>query len=94
VLVVGSATTVPAKSRKRSKSHYTWGYFEEGTEEFSVGARTKQVFCLFCTPTSRAAKDAINGRPDSMLSHLRDCLVAPADVGSVASESSDSGRKH
>jgi len=29
-----------------------------------------------------------------MLSHLRDCLAALADVRSVASESSDSGRKH
>jgi len=94
VLVVGSATTGPATSRKLSKSRYTWGYFEEGTEEFSVGARAMQVFFLFCTPTSRAAKDAIHGRLDAMPSHLRDCLAAPVDVRSVASESSDSGRKH
>jgi len=78
-VIGGLASPLPAPdregSRKREKMHADWGFFAEGMKWYSQGARTRQVFCLFCRRKGVAENDAraVNGRPDSMCHHLKRC---------------------
>lgn len=46
-----------------------WGYFEQGTKDYSPSSRTKKVFCLLCVRAKRT-RTPINGRADVMATHL------------------------
>jgi len=66
-LAEGAATAAAStkKSRRRGYTHFIWGFFQEGDEDFSPRSRTKQVFCTFCRRAGKADVP-INGRVDSM----------------------------
>ena len=64
-----AANPASGSKRTRDKVRKVWGYFEQGTKDYSPTSRTKEVFCLFCV-RAKKSRTPINGRADVMATHL------------------------
>ena len=79
--------------RHRDKISYIWGFFDVGDQEYSPQSRSRQVFCKCCRNAGKTDVP-INGRVDTMYSHIASCLVVPQEDREAAAVAGKLERQH
>lgn len=79
--------------RSRDKLSYIWGFFDLCDKAFSPQSRSNQVFCKCCRNAGKADVP-INGRVDTMYSHVASCLAVPPEDREAAAVAGKLERQH